>query len=289
MGLTGAIMRKNPIATAIRFWSVAKGLSVAQIQQAMARPVSLAAVGSPQDQDRLIALLSREPGAAGAPALIGDRVIRATTPDDARAAGAVVVLDAGAANRPDAGFIAYLSEIAAKHADLRLALAASFPAFRPIVIGQLIAESSKENARVAALSALPGVIPLTDWLVPATAAGDMYILTKNQVTLLLQVAACYGLPPDLKARLRELLPVVGGAFGWRAVARELIGLVPGGVGVIVKASLAYAGTVAVGRAAAYYYASGGHTLSAADMRRLYRESLSEATRRVRALLPFRRR
>jgi uncharacterized protein (DUF697 family) len=282
-------MRKNPIAAAIRFWSVAKSFSTAQIAREMERPVTIAAVGSAEDQDRLIARLSREPGPAGLTRDLSTVVSRYPDPQSARNAGAMILIDAGdAGNRSDSGFTALLTEIAAKNVDNRIALAAKVPAFRPIVIAQLTNEKARDNARIAALSALPGVIPFTDWLIPATAAGDVYLLTKNQVTLLLEVAACHGVPPDLGERLRELLPVVGGAFGWRAVARELIGLVPGGIGLVVKATVAYAGTLAVGRAATYYYASGGHKLSTMDMRKLYRESLSDATRRVRALLPFRK-
>ena len=89
-----------------------------------------------------------------------------------------------------------------------------------------------DNAKLAVLSALPGVIPFTDVLLPATALGDMVLLTRNQVFLLLRIAAAYGQEVDLRARVRELLPVVGSAFGWRALARELLGLVPGGIGVV---------------------------------------------------------
>lgn len=278
-------LRRNPIASAIRFWSFAKGLATDQIRRDMERPVSIAVVGGASDQDRVIARLF---GAASfSPAELPLAVTRHADPASARAAGCAIMIDAGeAASRTDTGFTELLSQIAAANPDLRLALAANVPAFRPVAIAQLIARTARDNAKIAALSALPGVIPLTDWLVPATAAGDIYLLTKNQVSLLLQIAACYGLPPDIKARLREMLPVVGGAFGWRAVVREAIGLVPGGVGLLVKATVAYAGTLAVGRAASLYYASGGHRLSASDMRELSRQAIAEAGRRVRAMIPF---
>lgn len=282
------MMRRNPIASAIRFWSVAKGFSTDQIRREMERPVAIALVGSAADQDRVIGRLSREPGVASStPVDLSALVARFDSPQAARESGRTIIFDSGdAAARTDQDFAVLLNNIVSQNVDIRVALAANVPAFRPVVIGQLIAEAAKENARVAALSALPGVIPLTDWLVPATAAGDMFLLTKNQITLLLRISACYGLAPDVKTRLRELLPVVGSAFGWRAIARELIGLVPGGVGLVVKASVAYAATLAVGRAAAYYYASGGHRLSAADMHRFYRQSTADAIEKVRALLPF---
>ena len=37
-----------------------------------------------------------------------------------------------------------------------------------------------------------------------------------------------------------------GAFGWRALARELVGKIPMGGGLIPKAAIAYAGTRVVG-------------------------------------------
>jgi uncharacterized protein (DUF697 family) len=115
---------------------------------------------------------------------------------------------------------------------------------------------------------------------PLTAAGDMVMLTRNQVLLLLRIAAAYGRDTDLRARARELLPVVGSAFGWRALARELLGLVPGGIGVVVKGAVAYAGTYTVGKGAAIFYST-GRTLPDARLRQLYKASFREALTRIR--------
>ena len=40
--------------------------------------------------------------------------------------------------------------------------------------------------------------------------------------------------------------IVASAFGWRALARELVGKIPLGGGLIPKAAVAYAGTYVVG-------------------------------------------
>jgi uncharacterized protein (DUF697 family) len=181
----------------------------------------------------------------------------------------------------DPEFIEALGKIAIRHADRRILLAARVHSFRSPVTNQLSHEWAFKNAKTAAISALPGGIPLTDWLMPATSVGDLYILTKNQIILLLEIAACYGRPPRLRATLKELLPVVGGAFGWRAIARELIGLVPGGIGVAVKAAVAYAGTYSVGRAAAYYYAGDGKVMSKRRLETVYRRSLMDGFERAR--------
>jgi len=58
-------------------------------------------------------------------------------------------------------------------------------------------------------------------------------------------------------RISELLPVIGSAFGWRAISRELVGFIPA-IGPGVKGSIAYAGTVATGEAARWYYQTGHH-------------------------------
>jgi len=44
----------------------------------------------------------------------------------------------------------------------------------------------------------------------------------------------------------EIAGVIAGAFGWRAIARQLIGKIPFGGGLIAKAAVAYAGTRVVG-------------------------------------------
>ncbi len=70
-------------------------------------------------------------------------------------------------------------------------------------------------------------------------------------------------------------------------ARELIGLVPGGIGLLVKGSVAYAGTYTVGKAAAIYYST-GQTLTGERLKQLYRDALKDAGARVRPLLPRRK-
>ncbi len=45
----------------------------------------------------------------------------------------------------------------------------------------------------------------------------------------------------------ELGAIVLGAFGWRSLARELVGKIPLGGGLIPKAAIAYAGSYVVGK------------------------------------------
>ncbi len=269
-------------------WSLVKGLNISEIAEAAERPFHLALIGSSDHTDLLtarLALESAEPrdlgpsGPADISGFVRSYRAEVDVPEDS------LMLDAEALTASETELAATLAGMAAAHPDLRVSLARHVPAFRPAVSTLLINEASKENAKLAMLSALPGVIPFTDFLLPATALGDMVLLTKNQGLLLLSIAAAYGREVDLKARTRELLPVAGSAFGWRMAARQLIGLVPGGVGVAVKGAVAYAGTYTVGRSASLYYST-GQTLSGPRLQEVYRGALREAAARA---LPFTKR
>lgn len=274
------------VGGAMRLWTLFKSLRVQDIAEAADRPFRLALLGTQDAADLLTARLAlesaapRDLGPAG-PADVRPHVARYA--DRAAAPPGSLMLDADALTADEARLTAALTLMVAEQPDLRLALARHVPAFRPAVVNCLIAEASRDNAKVALLSALPGVIPYTAFLLPATALGDMVLLTKNQILLLLRIAAAYGKEMDLRERTRELLPVVGSAFGWRAAARELIGLVPGGVGLLVKGCVAYAGTYTVGRSAAVYYST-GHRLSPSRLNQLYGDALKDAAARVRPLL-----
>ena len=275
------------VSGAWRLWSFFKTLSVSDIAADAERPFHLALIGDAVQTNRLMARLAHEAPVPREPAPAAPVDVRAVTEAYARAEDAPSGSLTLNAALDEAGLAEALAQCVTARPDLRIALARCVPAFRPAAVGSLIAESAKENAKIALLSALPGVVPATAFLLPATALGDMLVLTKNQALLLLQIAAAYGKEVDLRARTRELLPVVGSAFGWRAAARELIGLVPGGIGLVVKGSIAYAGTYTVGRAAAIYYST-GHTLTAPRLRQLYNDAYKEAGSRVRPLLARRR-
>ena len=274
------------VGTAWRFWSHFQSLNVAAIAEEAERPFHLALIGT-NDQTALLAarlaLESPTPrdlgenGPANILPYIGTYGEAAQAPQDS------LVLDADPLTADESHLAQTLAKMVLARPELRLSLARHIPAFRPAVSAQLIGEASKNNARIALISALPGILPITAFLSPATALGDMIILTRNQIILLLKIAAVYGKEVDLRARTRELLPVVGSAFGWRAAARELVGLVPGGIGLVVKGSIAYAGTYTVGKAAMIYYST-GQTLSAPRLRQLYLDSLKEATVRIQPLL-----
>ena len=84
--------------------------------------------------------------------------------------------------------------------------------------------------------------------------ADFPVLTLNQIRLVLRLAAAHGVELD-QSRVPEVLATIGAGFGFRAVARQVLGVVPV-AGWVVKGGIAYAGTRALGEAAHRYFAHG---------------------------------
>ena len=64
--------------------------------------------------------------------------------------------------------------------------------------------------------------------------------------MLFMLAAASDRPVGYREQRSEIASIIAGCFGWRALARELIGKIPFGGGLIPKAGVAWAGTFAVG-------------------------------------------
>jgi uncharacterized protein (DUF697 family) len=116
-------------------------------------------------------------------------------------------------------------------------LAARLPVLRRAVCDELIRKFSRQNGLVGMAVFVPG--------------ADLPVLTLNQVRLVLRIADAYGFEID-RERLPEVLGVIGSGFGFRAVARGAIGVVPV-VGWALKGAIAYVGTRALGEAAVRYF------------------------------------
>ncbi len=157
---------------------------------------------------------------------------------------------------------------------IEIAVGRRLPALRETVAAKLTRDAALNALKVAGASAVVDHIPLLGVVIGAFAsAGDMMALTGIQMMLMLQIGATYGKDPDL-ARVWELLPIVGGGLGWRALSRELAGFIPV-AGVFIKAAIAYAGTVVVGEGARVYFQYGRH-MSAADGTKLYEDAKASA-------------
>jgi uncharacterized protein (DUF697 family) len=155
--------------------------------------------------------------------------------------------------------------------DLCQAAARLLPGLRAAVAAQLTQSTALANASYALASSLPQQIPL---LSLPFAAADMLVLTKNQALMVYRIALAHGAPADFQAHLREILPVIGGAYVWRQLARTLVGLIPGW-GIVPKISVAYAGTYTTGVIATRWYTD-GDVLRGEQLRQLGKEALERA-------------
>jgi len=131
----------------------------------------------------------------------------------------------------------------------RLALARVFPPLRPLLAHELIHAVAARNAALAAISALPEVIPtpLSLALALGEMGSDTVLLTANQIGLCFELAALRDQDVSWRAQLRPIAAILASSLGWRTLARELVGLIPAGFGLAAKSAIAYSGTVAVGR------------------------------------------
>ena len=72
----------------------------------------------------------------------------------------------------------------------------------------------------------------------------------------------------------EIAAIVASAFGWRAIARELMGKIPLGGGLIPKGAISFAGTYAVGKSLEAFYRTGSG-LSRAEQGQAYSHALAK--------------
>jgi uncharacterized protein (DUF697 family) len=120
-------------------------------------------------------------------------------------------------------------------------LAARLPVLRDAVVEAIVRRFSRQNGILGAAIFVPG--------------ADFPVLTLNQLRMVFQIAAAHGEQID-RERIPEILAVVGAGLGFRTIAREALGLVPG-LGWAVKGGVAFVGTKALGKAATAYFEQGG--------------------------------
>lgn len=139
-----------------------------------------------------------------------------------------------------------------------LPLARTLSAFRAEAAAETIQMVSVENAIFVISTSVGNIIPnpLQPLASVAASMGDLIVLTANQFRMLFRLAAIYDRDLGFKHQGPEIMSIVAAALGWRSIARELVGQIPLGGGVIPKAAIAFAGTWAVGDGIAFYYATG---------------------------------
>ena len=160
------------------------------------------------------------------------------------------------------------------HEELALPLARQFPAFRRPLVERIIQAVARENALFAIATALPNVVPNLIELpwVFGEFASDTAFLTANQIRMAFLIAAACEKPVGFANQMAEIGMIVGGAFGWRAIARELAGKIPLGGGLIPKGAIAYAGTIAVGKGLEYWHRA-NRQYTAEEREQVYQQAL----------------
>jgi uncharacterized protein (DUF697 family) len=143
--------------------------------------------------------------------------------------------------------------------DYLVSLAKGYPPFRRAVCEELIRKNARQNAVVGALP-IPG--------------ADMPVMTANQARMVLNIAAAHDEELSLE-RARELLGVIAGGFGLRALSRQAVKLIPVG-GWAAAAAIGYAGTVAMGQAAMLYFERGKQELGEGEISEIRKRAIEEA-------------
>jgi uncharacterized protein (DUF697 family) len=165
---------------------------------------------------------------------------------------------------------------------VEIAVGRRLPMLRTTVAAKLTRDAAINALKVSGASALIDNVPLVGAFLGAfVSAGDMMAITGIQMMLMLQIRATFGKDPDV-AQMWELLPIVGGGFGWRALARELSGFIPVG-GILIKSAIAYAGTVVVGEGATFYELHGRH-MASVDAAKVYEDARASAQSFARDML-----
>ncbi len=165
---------------------------------------------------------------------------------------------------------------------VEIAVGRRLPMLRTTVAAKLTRDAALNALKVSGASALIDNVPVVGIFLGAfVSAGDMMAITGIQMMLMLQIRATFGKDPDV-AQMWELLPVVGGGFGWRALARELAGFIPVG-GILIKSAIAYAGTVVVGEGATFYELHGRH-MASVDAAKVYEDARASAQSFARDML-----
>lgn len=249
-------------------WSAVREISPRVIIDEAARDVTLAVVGSVENVARFCQrLLGPEPTDAERTS-VENRVKFLSEPPTLEAAGFYAfTLYVGGPDEPiglrgknsipfSGTFDECVSWMLRARPDLSIAFSRAYPVMRGPACELLIKRASKANAQIALFSSLPKLLPVPLPFLPISSLADVILLTKNQAMLIMRLAAAFGLRPGYDRQVKELLGAVAAALGWRTLARELVDFVPLGVGAALKASIAYSGTTAVGKASLFYYQTG---------------------------------
>ena len=193
----------------------------------------------------------------------------------------IQIWEAGLRNKPADAFTYYrnnpqqtVNDILAKHDEFGIALSRHYLPFRKTVSQKIISAVCNENVMFSVTTSLPNIVPSVLALPFAVGefASDTAFLTMNQLRMAFLLAGAHDHPIGYRQQKAQVASVIAGAFGWRAIARELVSKIPFGGGVIGKAGISYAGTWVVGHSLERLYKVGGN-LTGSERKKMYDEGI----------------
>jgi uncharacterized protein (DUF697 family) len=227
-------------------------------RSAARRQASLSVTGDAPEAERLASILDTRRGDENAEIVLTVANGRVSISGDAVEDPAEVALP-GALSREAVLHDLAPRIVAALDEDYVIPLGRGYPALRRAVCEDLIHKNARQNAVIGFLP-IPG--------------ADMPAITANQARMVLGIAAAYGEELSLE-RARELLGVLAAGFSLRALARQVVKLVPVG-GWAASAAIGYAGTLAMGRAAVLYFERGKQELESGELAEIRQRAAKEA-------------
>jgi hypothetical protein len=182
---------------------------------------------------------------------------------------------------------ATLKDVLEDHPEFELPLARQFPGLRKLIVERIVSAIARENAMFAITTALPDMIPsfielpwaFGEW------ASDTAFLTANEIRMAFMIAGACGGEIGFTHQKAQVLSIGAGAFGLRALARELSGKIPMGGGLVAKGAIAFAGTYVMGKALALAE-HGNVNYSREEKRALYQDAYERGREMARSLVPL---
>ena len=253
-------------------------LDPAEVREHADRPVRLLLYGEGLDFYELRSFLSPSNLSEGRRAEL-DRILVHARPGQEPEYPHDIAISAGEGYVPDAFVFSprhperLIRDILHERPDLAIPLARHIQPFRAPVSHRIIKKISKENALFALATAIPDIVPLLSlpWAI-GEFASDTAILAANQIRMAFFLAAASDRDIGYREQRGEVASIMLGAFGWRALARELVGKIPMGGGLLPKAAIAYAATQVEGLSLERYYRIGA-TYTRRERRAAYGDAL----------------
>jgi hypothetical protein len=179
---------------------------------------------------------------------------------------------------------ATIDQVLRRRPDLAVPLALHALPFREEVSRRMVKKIARENALFALATAVPDIVPFVSlpWAV-GEFASDTAVLTANQIRMAFLLAAANDRDVGYHEQRTEIATIILGAFGWRALARELVGKIPWGGGLIPKAAIAYAGTRVAGMSLERFYRL-GKAYTRAERRIAYEDALERGKHLVTGIV-----